>query len=202
MEQEKRMAGEYEVIQSMYIGDRETILGINEADTGGMPYMVAYYESNAIIGRYYDAVGSDDYAEIVEIYGRRIAEQAEKTRQELNAAKIQGIDLKPFSAADCTVITDEMDSDNQVIVIKTGVLRPEYRKSICQLKLCTGGFGAYANSRGSAVYCIDLYTGRKSRYERQDVLGVVEPEQLPKWAEHYLSVAKTAQEKGCGERGR
>lgn len=195
MDEEKRMAGDYEIVQSLHIGDREIVLGINEADPNGLPYFVAYYESNAIIGRYYDAVGSDDFIEAVEIYGQRITEQAEKTRQELNAPKIQGIDMKPLTAADCTVIDYKEDIHDKVIVIKPGVLRPEYRKSTCQLKLCTGGFGAYGNSRGSAVYCTDLYTGRKSRFERQDVLGVLEPEQLPKWAEHYLSIVRSEQQK-------
>ena len=72
MSEEKRIAGDYEIIQSVHIGDREIVVGENQADTDGLPYLVAYYESNAIIGRYYDAVGSNDFPEIMEIYGQRI----------------------------------------------------------------------------------------------------------------------------------
>ena len=46
----------------------------------------------------------------------------------------------------------------------------------------TGGFGASANSRGSAVFCKNLYDGKTARYERMDVLGEVKPECMPDWA--------------------
>ena len=46
----------------------------------------------------------------------------------------------------------------------------------------TGGFGASANSRGSAVFCTNLHTGKSTRYERMDVMGEVKPERLPEWA--------------------
>lgn len=80
MDNEKRMAGDYEIIQSIHIGDREIVVGENQNAENDMPYMVAFYESNAVIGRYYDVVGSDDYSEIIEIYGQRIMGQAQKTR--------------------------------------------------------------------------------------------------------------------------
>ena len=43
-------------------------------------------------------------------------------------------------------------------------------------------FGASANSRGSAVFCTNLHTGKSTRYERMDVMGEVKPERLPEWA--------------------
>ena len=66
------------------------------------------------------------------------------------------------------------------------MLRPEYRRATCQLHLCNGGFGASPNSRGSACSCTELYSGKTSRFERSDILGVIAPENLPKWAKHYL----------------
>ena len=155
--------------------------------------MIAIGLVNAIMGRYYDVVGSDDFPEMVSMYGQRIKEQADKTRIDLNRAKIQGIDITPIKSEACTVIDYEDDLNDKVIVIKPEVLRREYRRATCQLKLCTGGFGASPNSRGSAVFCTDLYTGRESRFERQDVLGILEPEQLPKWAEHYLDGIRQAE---------
>lgn len=152
MSDEKRMAGDYEIIQSVYIGDREIVVGENQADSDGLPYLVAYYESNAILGRYYDAVGSDDFLEIMEIYGQRITEQAQKTREELSKPKLQGIDNRPITAEGCTPISYDDDLNGKVIVIKPEVLRPEYRRATSQVKLCTGGFGAYPHSRGSAVF--------------------------------------------------
>ncbi|CDB30070.1 putative uncharacterized protein [Firmicutes bacterium CAG:137] len=188
MSEEKRRAGDYEIIQAVQIGDCEIVVGENMADENDLPYMVAYYEYNAIMGRYFEAVGSDDFPEIMEIYGQRIMEQAQKTRADLSKPKIQGIDNSPITAEGCTPISYDDDLHGKVIVIKPEVLRPEYRRATSQLKLCTGGFGAYPHSRGSAVFCTEIYTGRQSRFERRDVLGVLEPENHPKWVQHYLLV--------------
>lgn len=103
------MAGDYEIIQAVHIGDREIVVGENQADEQGLPYLVAYYESNAILGRYYDAIGSDDFTEIMEIYGQRIMEQAQKTRVELSTPKVQGIDNSPITAERCTPISYDDD---------------------------------------------------------------------------------------------
>ena len=37
MSEEKRIAGDYEIIQSVHIGDREIVVGENQADTDGLP---------------------------------------------------------------------------------------------------------------------------------------------------------------------
>lgn len=182
------MAGDYEIIQAVHIGDREIVVGENQADEQGLPYLVAYYESNAILGRYYDAIGSDDFTEIMEIYGQRIMEQAQKTRVELSTPKVQGIDNSPITAERCTPISYDDDLNGKVIVIKPEVLRPEYRRATSQVKLCTGGFGADPHSRGSAVFCTEVYTGRQSRFERRDVLGVLEPEDQPKPQEGFAGI--------------
>lgn len=39
---EKRMAGDYEIIQAVQIGDREVVLGENPQDETGMKYMCAF----------------------------------------------------------------------------------------------------------------------------------------------------------------
>ncbi|MCD8332314.1 MAG: MobA/MobL family protein, partial [Oscillospiraceae bacterium] len=87
----------------------------------------------------------------------------------------------------------------KIIVIRPEVLRREYRQSTHQLKLCTGGFGASPHSRGSAVYCTDLYSGENSRYERRDVLGTLAPEQLPEWARHGLASIEQAEKRRKAE---
>ena len=40
--EEKRMAGDYEIIQAVQIGDREVVLGENPQDETGMKYMCAF----------------------------------------------------------------------------------------------------------------------------------------------------------------
>ena len=131
-------------------------------------------------------MASDDYPEIIGIYSQRVAKQAEKTRTELLTPELLGISDGPMTAQDCTFVTSGDDLHNKVIVIKPEVLRREYRKVTCQIALCDGGFGASPNSRGSACHCVNLYMGKSTRYERSDVLGVLEGEQVPKWAKTAL----------------
>ena len=176
---EKRMAGDYEIIQAVHIGDREVVLGENPQDETGMKYMCAFCRQNALFAEYSEVMASDDFPEIVELFGQRVAEQAQKTHIELNKPRIQGIDDRPITAEGCIPISHEDDLHGKIIVIKPEVLRREYRRATRQLKLCMGGFGASPHSRGSACYCVDLYTGKESRYERMDVLGTIQPEDLP-----------------------
>lgn len=113
MENEKRMAGEYEIIHAVQIGDREIMVGENSADTNGQKYMTAFCESNELFARYDEVLVSDDYPEIMKYFGERIAQQAEKTRAELFTPKFQGIDVSPITAEACTPITGKDDSERQ-----------------------------------------------------------------------------------------
>lgn len=183
MNDKKRMAGNYTIIQALYIGDREIVIGENPENQDGQKYMCAYCTANELFASYDDVLVSDDYPEIVKIYGERVAEQAEKTRVELITPKIQGIPNAALTAKDCTAVSHDDDLNGKVVVIKPEVLRREYRMATRQIKLCVGGFGASPHSRGSACYCVDLYSGKESRFERRDILGTLEPEKLPKWAE-------------------
>ena len=186
MNAEKRMAGDYEIIHAMHIGDTEIVVGENPTAAEGHRYMCGFCESNILFTRYDDIMASDDYPEIIGIYGQRVARQAEKTRAELNTPDLLGLDNGPVTAKDCTPISYADDLHNKVVVIKPEVLRREYRKATCQITLCDGGFGASPNSRGSACYCVNLFTGKSTRYERSDVLGVLEGNQIPKWAQNGL----------------
>lgn len=195
MSEAKRMAGPYEITHAIHIGDREIVLGESPADTEGVPYMCAYCEANDIIASYYDSVGGEDYAEIVGIFGERIKEQAERTQEKLRQERLDGEQSILVTEKDCTLITSEDDLNNQVVVIRADVLRPEYRSARYQLRLCTGGFGASPHSRGSACYCKDLVTGKDSRFERRDILGVMEPDELPQWVYDGLAAIKQAEKK-------
>ena len=96
MDNEKRMAGDYEIIQAIMIGDREIVIGENQADTNGQKYMTAVGEWNDLFEHYDNVLVSDDYPEIVSLFGHRVTEQANKTRDELcrptpaSAARLSG----------------------------------------------------------------------------------------------------------------
>ena len=186
MNDEKRMAGEYEIIQSLHIGDKEVVIGENQAAANGEKYMCAFCQRDELFALYDSIMASDDYAEIVELYGQRVTEQAQKTMDELSTPKAEGIENTALTAKDCTPISYDDDINDRIVVIKPEILRREYRVATHQLKLCIGGFGASPHSRGSACFCVDLYSGTHSRYERRDVLGTLKPEQLPEWAKKGL----------------
>ena len=192
---EKRMVGDFEIIHSMRIGDREIVLGENPAGIGDERYMCAFSTDNGLFACYTEIMVSNDYPELVKLFGERVAEQAEKTRIALNGPKIQGIPNEPITAEGCEVISHQHDLKGKVVVIKPENLRREYRRATCQLQLCTGGFGASPNSRGSACFCTELYSGKTSRFERSDILGIIAPEKLPEWAKHYLEVVRQAEKK-------
>ena len=164
------------------------VVGENTVATAGQMYMCAFCEQNEIFARYDEGLCSDDYAEIIGIYGQRIAEQAEKTRIELKGPKIQGISNAPITAAGCTPITSDDDLNGKVVVIRPDVLRREYRRATNQVALCDGGFGASPRSRGSACYCVNLYTGKTTRFDRRDILGILKADQIPKWAQQGLQI--------------
>ena len=104
-----------------------------------------------------------------------------------------------ITAEQCERISSKDDLHGKIIVIKPEALRREYRAATHQLKLCTGGFGASPNSRGSACFCINLRTGKESRFERRDVLGTMEPDKLPQWARDGLTAIQQAEKSKSGK---
>lgn len=187
MEEEKRMAGDYEIIQAFHIGDREIVIGENPNAAPDEKFMCAYCERNELIALHNEVMVSDDYTEIVQLFGERLVEQAQKTRESLLSQMPANADLTVYTAANCNVISHEDDLNGKVVVIKADVLRREYQTGPCQLKLCTGGFGASPHSRGSACFCIDLRNGSSSRFERMDILGTIDRHDLPQWAKNQLA---------------
>ena len=184
IDQEKRMAGDYEIIHALHIGDREIVLGENPSAPEDERYVCAFCQQHEIFANYTEVMVSDDYPELVKLFGERVAEQAEKTRIALNGPKIQGIPNSAITAEDCEQVSYQEDIRGKVVVIRPEVLRREYRHATCQLQLCTSGSGAYPNSRGTACYCTELYSGQRARFERSDILGVIAPEDLPRVFDH------------------
>ena len=193
MDQEKRMAGDYTIIASLRVGDREVIIGEDKNAAKGEKFMCGMGQRTDLFVLYEDCMVSDDYLEIAELFGKRINGQVEKTRDEFSQLSQPGIDDTPLTKADCEPVSYADSILDKVIVIKAEVLRPEYQRATRQLKLCRGGFGAYGNSRGSACYCTDLMTGKESRFERRDVLGTISPDKLPQWAKDGLAKALAAE---------
>ena len=184
MSDKKRYIAGYEVINSIHIGDKEIVLGMNLNDRDGHYYMLTDCERNELFERYTNSVVSNSFIELAESFLCRLNEQIEKV-------KIAEKDMpKGFITADMCDSISGKNLNGEIIVINADELYPEYRTQAYQIVRCTGGNGALANARGSAVFCEYFYTDRHARYERYDVLGILKPEHYPEWLNKRLEVEK------------
>ncbi len=184
---EKRMAGDYEIFQATGIGGEEIVMGESPNAKPKERYMCAYCTMNELFAQYSGVMVSDDYGEILELFSERVREATEKLREELSQPEREGIDDKPVENTGFIPVDNDDDLKGRVIVIRADVLKREYRRATRQYQLCTGGFGASPNSRGSACFCTNIYSGKEGRFERQDVLGIVSEEQMPEWVKVSLN---------------
>lgn len=176
---EKRMAGCWEILHALHIGDKEVVVGENLTEPNEARYMCAYCTANDIMRGYNECMASDDYLEIMELYTERITGQIEAVKAEIAERQLPDMTI---SADQCHKNDFSKSIVGKIVAIRADALRREYRSADHQLVLVNGGFGASANARGSAVYATNLYSGKESRYERRDVLGEIKPEHLPHWA--------------------
>ena len=179
MSDEKRKIGEYTVLSAVNVGEKEIILASNEQSTDGEKYLCGFVERNDLFELYSECMVSDDYIEIVHLFGSRVANEAELFREQVEKLDIP---VAVITEADCIPDHYTKDINGKIIAIDPKVLKPEFRRADRQLYLVTGGFGASANSRGSAVFCTNLHTGESTRYERMDIMGEVKPDCMPDWA--------------------
>lgn len=179
MSDEKRKIGEYTVLSAVDVGEKEIILASNEQSTDGEKYLCGFVERNDLFELCSECMVSDDYIEIVHLFGSRVANEAELFREQVEKLDIP---VAVITEADCIPDHYTKDINGKIIAIDPKVLKPEFRRTDRQLYLVTGGFDASANSRGSAVFCTNLHTGESTRYERMDIMGEVKPECMPDWA--------------------
>ena len=72
--EEKRMAGDYEIFQSIGIGHKEIVMGESPEASEDERYMCAYCTTNEIFAQYSGVMVSGDYTEILELFQKRIRE--------------------------------------------------------------------------------------------------------------------------------
>ena len=148
-----------------------------------MPYMICVGTRNDILVSYSDVLISDDYVELFRVFADRLSERAKKLAEEREE---NGVPTTLFTSADCVAGGLDFDIEGKVIILKASALSPEYRTATNQLQIATSGFGCSPNANGRAVYCTNLYTGVKYRYNRHDIAGVADFSRLPKWARNKI----------------
>ncbi|WP_061214677.1 hypothetical protein [Syntrophomonas wolfei] len=189
MSEEKRMVDTYEITHAIHVGDKEVLFAVDEKKSD-CPYMVCdcTWDNPLGIDHYFNAAGSADYLEMMAEFADRVQAQLEAVKAERDKITVP---LSPFTTEHCTPNDYGENIENKVVVIRTERLRPEYRTADKQLVLAVSGFGTYANTRGRAVYTVNLYSGKESRWNREDILGVLKPEYMPDWAKDRLKQIQT-----------
>lgn len=84
MSEEKRMLGNYEVTQSIYVGDKEVVLAVDKKEQ--YPFLVCYCDYHNPLSAAWatEGVASDDYLEAMEIFTERVQSQIDRIRAELS----------------------------------------------------------------------------------------------------------------------
>lgn len=185
---EKRMAGEYEVIQSIEIGPREIIVCENKEKSPR--YVCSFVEYFGVLELYPDEKVSDDYIEIMKDFVGRISHEIEEL--EKNKPKETSI----ITAEQCEPLSDFDSLVGKVVVVRADTLKREYQSDRNQLYLASGGNGARAGAIGNAVFAYNLDDKKQVRLERYDLLGVVKENELPEWAKSsFAELQKSIKER-------
>lgn len=157
MENEKRKVGDYTVLCAVNIGSREIILAENEQSANGERFLCCYGERNDIFEKFTECAVGDDYIDAALFFAERIKKDAEQFRAEVEKLDIP---VTVITQVDCIPDHYKNDINGKIIAINPAVLKPEYQQADRQLYYVTGGFGASANARGSAVFCKTSMTAR------------------------------------------
>lgn len=191
MDDEKRMIDTYSIEQSIFIGDKEVLFGVDK--TKEYPFMVCYctYDNPLSAPWATEAIGSDDYLEAMQVFTDRVQKQIELTKE---AHAKFGFDMTPFTMEHCIPDNKSKSIVGKVVVINAEPKRYEYQHSAYQLVLADSGNGA-TGGRGQAVFGTSLSDGHRARWERYDVLGEIKPECMPDWAKESLAKIKQQEKK-------
>ena len=174
--------GAYDEIQSLKIAGVTLFMGWNPNDPAHT-YLV-YNRHSIDLGDYCtDAVVSNDYLEIVQLYAERLQAQIEKAKE---YRKGRGLPNQMLGKEHCRPRGEKESLVGSLIILNPESLTPEYRTADGQLVIATGGFGCEPSARGRAVFVKELYSGKEFRVNIGDVLGIADYNTLPDWIDGKL----------------
>ena len=96
-------------------------------------------------------------------------------------------ELGLLTSKHCLSQPEHQNYEGQVIVVNPSYFAEDYLKAENQLWLATGGFGCDPSKMGNAIYATCIADGEKARWERYQVLGVIDEQHLPQWANEKLT---------------
>lgn len=135
MSEEKRMLGNYEVTQSIYVGDKEVVLAVDKKEQ--YPFLVCYCDYHNPLSAAWatEGVASDDYLEAMEIFTERVQSQIDRTRAELSKFPF---DKAVFTKEHCIPDDHKSNIVGKVVVLNAEPKRYEYQHPAYQLILAEG----------------------------------------------------------------
>lgn len=188
--EEKEYVGSYQIEQSFRLGKKHFVLGVDEK--APEKYLLAERRMNTFGYEYVEAVGSNDYLEILEEYTLRLNEELDRLRQE---RKVRSSDGVPFGLEACCTESSKMNYENQILILHLEFLAPEYRTKEDQLVLAISGFGCAPGRRSHKIYCQSLCDGEKFYIRGYDVLGVLDRQNVPEWAANKAHIIRQKESK-------
>ena len=134
MNEEKRKIGEYTVLCSVNVGEKEVILASNEQSTNGDKYMCGFAERNDLFELCSECMVSDDYIEIVHLFGSRVANEAELFKEQVEKLDIP---ITLITEADCIPDHYSKDINGTIIAIdpksrQTALLCYRWFRCVCK----------------------------------------------------------------------
>lgn len=188
----KEFAGDYEITQSVQIGNRRFVIG--RCDSKQEPFLVANFRTklDGLFSEYYEVGVSDDYMQIL---GEYIQRQQKAYAEIVQTRDARGSDGTVFSAQDCLPHPEKQDYTGCIVAMRASELAPEYRTKEDQPLYVKDGNGAKPNACGTKVYVRECWSGDEFYVRRTDIQGVLQPDKLPEWAKENVAIFKQQEEK-------
>ena len=186
---QKRNIEGYEEKLCIHLARRYVVLAENPA--AEKPYLVCNIRWDNLLGieTGYNKVVTDSYLEAMREFTNRTGDLITALETE---RKESGLPFHTLNETHCVQSRHNTDWADRLIVIKPQSLAPEYRSAEHQLAICTGGFGASPDARGSAVYVQELFSGKEYRYDRHQIAGEADLSKMPEWARIQMALRQTA----------
>lgn len=100
-----------------------------------------------------------------------------------------------FDRGHCSAGMYEKNVEGKVLVMDPSTLKESCWRQEDQLWLAESGFGCDPKSSGRAIYAVCLSDGERTRWNREDFLGVLDKQYLPEWAAQKLDELRSQAQK-------
>ena len=127
------------------------------------------------------------------LYIQDLSEAVEQLDKERKAIGLD--DIRCLKSDELLPVDYKMNIKGKVVAIDEKYLYDGRTDISHQLYLVQSGFGVYPESRGNGCFGYNLYTGKKARIERYEIIGIVPEEKMPEFAKRTLAKIKEEKEK-------